>query len=256
MRIFSINEFKRDLIRFRNVDHYKKERERVEVRTGEKGNDHVYTLKDFADSNCIFIHIPRAAGNSISAGLFGHSGGGHRTAQNYRMIFGRRFWTYYKFAFVRNPYTRLVSAYEYLRRGGHPAWPENRRFGAEVIGSFDEFSEFVLNWLHPDRTNWPQPHFYPQTHFLELDGEPAVDFIGCVERIEEDFKAVCDELGKECHLPKKNETPGEKRPLGSYFSSDAVIQRVQKVYRSDFDRLGYSREIEGAMFPPRHGRYT
>ncbi|MFB6271834.1 MAG: sulfotransferase family 2 domain-containing protein [Salinibacter sp.] len=165
-------------------------------------------------------------------------------------MFGDAFWSYYTFSFVRNPYTRLVSAYEYLRRGGHPAWPENQQFGEEVIESYEGFQPFVLQWLRPNRTEWPLPHFYPQTHFLTLDDQLAVDFLGHVETIEEDFATVCDHFGVEASLPQANATPGECDPLGGYYDSEVVMQRVQEVYRSDFERFGYSRDVPQAEKAP------
>ncbi|PSQ60856.1 MAG: hypothetical protein BRD27_03880, partial [Bacteroidetes bacterium QH_10_64_19] len=227
------------------------EKDRIVWRDGEDGRTYKYTLRDFEARECIFVHVPRAAGTSVSRALFGHSAGGHKTVREYERIFGDAFWTYYTFSFVRNPYVRLVSAYEYLRRGGHPAFPRNREFGEEVLGAYDGFPSFVLQWLRPDKAEWPLPHFYPQTHFLKLEGEVAVDFVGHVETIEADFATVCDHLGETPELPEVNRTPGGRAPLSSYYDSDAVRRRVQEVYRSDFETLGYSRDVGKAGAPPR-----
>jgi hypothetical protein len=161
--------------------------------------------------------------------------------------------SYYRFSFVRNPYARLVSAYEYLRRGGHPAWPKNQTFGDEVIGAYENFQSFVVEWLRPEKTQWPLPHFYPQTHFLVLDDQLAVDFLGHVETIETDFAAVCRHLDKDADLPKMNATPDARPPLGAYYGSDVVIKRVQEVYQSDFERLGYSPHVEETQAPKGDG---
>jgi Sulfotransferase family. len=171
--------------------------------------------------------------------------------REYHDLFGEAFWAYDTFAFVRNPYARLVSAYEYLRRGGHPAWPEDRRFGKQVLGVYDGFREFVLEWLQPSKTEWPVYHFYPQTHFLTLDGDLAVDFLGHVETIEDDFSTLCDFLGETAELSKRNATSGTRAPVAAYYESDAVVRRVQEVYRSDFERFGYVRDVESAEAPPR-----
>lgn len=224
--------------------------DRKRRRVGIDGGMYVYTLRDFRSMECVFIHVPRAAGTSICQALFGHGAGGHRTAREYNRIFGEKFSSYYRFSFVRNPYTRLVSAYEYLRRGGHPAWPKNRAFGDEIIGAHENFQSFVVEWLRPEKTQWPLPHFYPQTHFLMLDDQLAVDFLGHVETIEEDFATVCQHLDEDVDLRATNETPGDRAPLGAYYNSDAVIQRVQEVYQLDFERLGYSRDVRRAGTAP------
>jgi hypothetical protein len=226
------------------------ERERKIRRRGWDGTTYVYTLRGFERQECIFVHVPRAAGTSICQALFGHNAGGHKTVREYERIFGETFWDYFTFSFVRNPYARLVSTYEYLRKGGHPAWPSNREFGEQVIGAYDGFGSFVLQWLRPEKTEWPLPHFYPQTHFLTLGGELAVDYVGHVETIEEDFAAVCDRLGEAPELLEVNKTPGERAPLAFYYDADAVIQRVQEVYDADFEHFGYLRNVEEANVPP------
>ena len=71
---------------------------------------------------CIFIHVPKAAGSSVETSeIFedqriktGEYVGGHTTALEYRETYPGKFKNYFKFAFVRNPYSRLVSAFSYL----------------------------------------------------------------------------------------------------------------------------------------------
>ncbi len=67
---------------------------------------------------CIFVHIPKTAGISVSVSLLGESIG-NMSAMYYRALFGKEdFRLYFKFAFVRNPFTRLISAFEFLKKGG------------------------------------------------------------------------------------------------------------------------------------------
>jgi hypothetical protein len=214
------------------------------------GEKYEYSLEEFENTRSIFIHVPRAAGSSICHSLFGNCGGGHKTARGYRHSFGPWYRWYFVFTFVRNPFSRLVSAYDYLRKGGHPAWPSDREFGEDVIGAYDGFSDFVLQWLRPDRTDFPKPHFYPQVHFLEIDDRLAVDFIGSVESIEEDYSVVRETLGISASLQKQNESPGERKPLAKFYTRDAVVRRVRRVYKDDFERLGYPPEVDRAGTPP------
>ena len=56
-------------------------------------------------------------------GLFGDRGPGHVDVEIAKVVFGeRRFQSFFKFCFVRNPWDRLVSAFHYLRHG-HPDSP-------------------------------------------------------------------------------------------------------------------------------------
>ena len=65
----------------------------------------------------IFIHVPKAGGNSIKK-IIGISGGGHCTILDYEIFDKHKFYVYFKFAFVRNPWDRFLSAYTYLKELG------------------------------------------------------------------------------------------------------------------------------------------
>ncbi|HTT80257.1 MAG TPA: sulfotransferase family 2 domain-containing protein, partial [Stellaceae bacterium] len=82
------------------------------------------------DLRCIFTHVPKTAGKSIRY-LFGlpefaeqgipdgnniEDGFGHTRLSS--LIDSAFFDDYFKFAFVRNPYDRIVSAFCYLIDGG------------------------------------------------------------------------------------------------------------------------------------------
>ncbi|MGH9160599.1 MAG: sulfotransferase family 2 domain-containing protein [Vicinamibacteraceae bacterium] len=200
-----------------------------------------YSLRPFDEHRCIFVHIPKAAGISVSVALFGNLAGGHRSACDYRRIFGREFWKYFKFTFVRNPYTRLVSAYEFLRTGGHSAWASNQHIRDELLSEYPDFPNFVLRGLTPGR-HWTEPHFRPQHEFLELDGKLVMDFVGHIERIAEDFVHVCDRLAIQAELGRINEAREARASLGTYYADDAVKRRVQDLYAQDFELFGYSAE--------------
>src|SRR5947208_3465937 len=93
---------------------------------------------------CIFIHIPKTAGSSIALSLFGEQLE-HITYRDYQIANPRKFDRYFKFAFVRNPWDRVVSSYFFLRNG---TMDEGNRAEAErLLAGYSDFGSFVRGWL-------------------------------------------------------------------------------------------------------------
>lgn len=136
----------------------------------------------------IFIHVPRCAGTSME-NLPWVGGSGHASLkQFYDMgsdgkghIFDK---SYFKWAFVRNPYTRIISSFY-------------RIVYANILmeESFDRtsFSAFIDS-VTEDQVNrlWM---LQPQHVVLTTPPEIDFDFIGRFENLYNDFTLVCYYLG-------------------------------------------------------------
>lgn len=195
------------------------------------------SLASMEQLGCLFVHVPRTGGVSVARSLFGGLGGGHRTVRQLRRIYGPwRFPRLFRFAFVRDPYDRLVSAYHFLRGGGFDA--EDARWAQEVLAGYPSFAEFVLGWLTPE-TARSKLHFVPQSRFLcaEEGGPLEVDFVGRFEFLAEDFQRVCERLGVERELQRSN---AARRPREVEWTPE-LRARVGEVYAEDFRLLGYPR---------------
>ncbi len=153
-----------------------------------------YSLKPFDDRKCIFIHIPKCAGQSIRNTLFENLLPGHINIYTYQMVFPKvTFERYFKFTFVRNPWDRLVSAYLFMKAGG--AHEIDNEWAMKYLSDFPDFESFIHNGLAREEIlNWP--HFRPQVNFLRgQNGEIRIDFIGRVENIQKDIEIVKERLG-------------------------------------------------------------
>lgn len=209
-------------------------RQRVHLARG--GTD--VFLPCFRETGSVFIHVPKAAGTSISRALYGGNVG-HRPARDYHRISARHFRRYFRFGFVRNPWDRLVSAYEFARSGGTPlvkpiADPVYR---SDVFATFDRF---VCEWLAETPLESVDVVFRPQWTFLcDDDGTLLVDHVGRTERLAEDLRPVEERLGVSIRPQRLNTNerphPGNFRDYYTPETRDIVTE----TYRRDIEMFGY-----------------
>ena len=142
----------------------------------------------YADRHrCIFIHIPKAAGTSVARTLFNESSR-HLRYTEYEQANPRKFREYFSFTFVRNPWSRLYSAYTFLQSGGMNEM--DRRWAEEHLAGLPDFDSFVKRWITPENIrSWI--HFYPQYCFICDDTlNLKMDFVGRYETLDQDFAHV------------------------------------------------------------------
>jgi len=122
----------------------------------------------------------------------------------------------YTFAFVRNPWDRLVSCYRDKIQGEVEGFTRFSRSGvAHCLARFDTFSanmsfeEFVhAVALLPDAE--ADEHFRSRHNYVtNVWGAIAVDFVGRYENLESDFRHVAERIGlpTETRLPRLQANP-------------------------------------------------
>ena len=196
----------------------------------------------------IFIHIPKNAGTSIEQCLGGdlkkiHKGKVHASPRDKHY---RKLWkdeSYFKFCFTRNPFDRLVSAYEYdnlmSKRKGYPMRPKgpdtarrNKVASLAKLGA-EGFNIFVKNFFY--KRKGAAPYWYRRQSYW-TEGE-EYDFIGRVENIQNDFQFVSDKLQIENKLKKINVS--KRKEYKAYYNEES-IEIVSKFYKKDLEKFNYS----------------
>lgn len=201
---------------------------------------------DYANEHkCIFIHIPKAAGTSVALSLFGRSSR-HTCYLEYEKANAWKFHRYFKFAFVRNPWDRLYSAYVFLKKGGLNDM--DKRWAEDHLSDFPDFDSFVKGWVNTENIlSWI--HFWPQHSFI-CDDELRIkmDFVGKFENLSNDFSYIQHRLNRPIvSLPKVNVATNHKQYLNYY--SDEAKSIVSSVYSNDIRIFGYSFEGERNVHP-------
>ncbi len=184
-------------------------------------------------TNCsyIFIHINKTAGTSIGNAI-GLDVKQHLTAKEVISRVGQEQWdSAYKFTFVRNPWDRAVSLYEYRRK-------KNK---TQIATKGIEFTEWV-NYVFSDH---PDPYFHnnpksfqPQVEWLKDDnGRVTVDFVGRFESINKDFDRIKELTGSSANLPHLNAS--KRTSYQSYYDADTRAL-VHHWFHQDIALFGYS----------------
>ena len=144
----------------------------------------------------IFIHIPKNAGSSMEQ-LHYVGGSGHRTLKE---IANNNNKSFLPWAFVRNPYDKIVSLFHFWIGESVP-----------MALSCDGFEDFVKSYVQKHTTNniseylQNNNHFnvgiQPQHIFLENDLFKTDDiFIGKFENIDSDFKKITKNISENLRI--------------------------------------------------------
>jgi chondroitin 4-sulfotransferase 11 len=182
----------------------------------------------------VFIHIPKCGGNSITSDHFRNFSHDLRN-ENFKYFKDsyERSLSKFSFTFVRNPWDRLVSSYEYLKNGG------NCTLDAEdylnLFSKYENFKEMVLNW---EEVFFDQIHFKSQSDWIcDNDGNIIVDFVGKFENLQQDFDIVCDRM----QIPRKKLPHTNKTNHKHYteYYDDEIREIVAKKYARDIEYFGY-----------------
>lgn len=135
----------------------------------------------------------------------------------------------YKFAFVRNPWDRLVSRHAYLLRKTEHALSRE----VNELGGFDAYLRWELA-----RTGRKGGMRHQADYVLGPDENLIVNFVGYFERLEEDFAEICRRIGITAALPP----PKAHAPRKDYrsFYNDKTRDMVAKAYARDIELFGYT----------------
>ncbi|MGB3147979.1 MAG: sulfotransferase family 2 domain-containing protein, partial [Paracoccaceae bacterium] len=195
-------------------------------------------------ANFIFIHVPKSAGQSVNVRL----GGASKSLPGHTPLFhlsaeeraGR-----FAFGFVRNPWDRMVSIYSFLCKKKLRAH-ESAEYQSKINDM--GFTHRLLEdaYFQQQDQEWASDGLQPlqrRSQFFWLEG---CDFIGQVERLEQDFATVAHHIGLK---PGLLERLGLQKPFGHRnksrrgeyqgYYTDKAREFVARHFAAEIDRFDY-----------------
>jgi len=161
---------------------------------------------------------------------------------------------YFRFSFVRNPFGRLVSGYEYIQKFIRNGITSNDKIvlfkrcddprcdiKTNTLMDFATFAESACTNHGFDQNK----HWRSQHELLKV-GLIPYDFIGRFETFSSDLEQILTRLGaREDVLERirvKSNTSRKSKPISDYYD-DRLADMVRTHYRKDFEVFGYSKEL-------------
>ena len=183
---------------------------------------------------------PRSDGGTVMAHSIFNDSNNQITRSDLVAGLDEKFRDYYKFAFVRNPWDRLVSCFanKFMDRRKGLGGPRSRTKAFRPDMSFAEFVELV----HATPDEESNPHFQSQ-HMVVCDsqGQGMADFVGRFENLREDFTTVTQRIGaSRLQLPHRQKSLGRSSKHYKDFYDERLKRLVAERYERDIETFGYS----------------
>jgi hypothetical protein len=191
--------------------------------------------------NCIFVHVPKAAGTSVNKALYGRTLG-HYTAAEIQGKFPELYERAFTFSLVRNPWDRVLSAYRFACVGRTDSMGVHKP-GQYRIPEFESFERFVCDWLPKQDVESLDYIFRPQWMFVFGEsGQLMVDHLGRVEAMDETVAILSQKLGKQVLIRNENSTRVAMVDYRESYKSSSMVDVVGALYRRDIENFGYKFE--------------
>lgn len=210
----------------------------------------------FQRQNVIFQIVPKVANTSIKHRLFKiydkvdlNENQIHRYGINYSkdFVFNKKNdGKVFIFAFVRNPYSRIVSLYNNKIARKNKSLKGIKRHHPDIFLNmpFDDFIEIIYNDIIKNNQK-TDLHIRPQHTFVYHKNVRLPDYLGYYETLEKDWQIISEKHLNIDYTPlnKINSSNYLHSTYKNYYENKHTRDRVYEIYKEDFNKFGYRYEF-------------
>ncbi len=208
----------------------------------------------------IYFRIPKAANSTVSYAISnietenGDSAGAYKSGYDRASSLGfletyRLHQRFFLFSVVRNPYTRVASAYlDKIQGQKRQRVPVARALGRASTApiTFNEFCAYLAKGGYRDDVHW-----FRQTDLIPC-GIDRLDYLGSVETLTKHLNAIRTRLALPHHSERSDWARGKTGASSRIFElyDNTSLEYISQTYGKDFETLGYSKALDHHAEPP------
>lgn len=209
------------------------------------------------ENKFIYFRVPKAANSTIIASLYYAQSNHKILSLNEIQVIKDRFYvhpsqlsvaevkelqrSYFKFTFVRNPFTRLLSAY---RDKILPKKEDKHKMVAKFLGK-DETSDLSLDdfltYLEAGGIH-KNAHWAKQVNLIPILIK-EINFIGKTESLNEDLSHVLEVIFADSKPIVSIQEHATKVKQGTFQLDSVSERRIYRLYEEDFDVFEYDKTL-------------
>ena len=165
-------------------------------RSVQKRNRYLRILPESIETKSLFVHIPKTGGHSVALSLY------ERDPWHFRYIDYEKYARehkislddFFKFTIIRNPVDRMLSMHNYYQGLNYV---HHREIPLKLSPDIVSFTNSWVEMRSKFRKDKMRPFLYTQREYVcGLDGTVALDYIGRLEDISNDFKYISTRVGR------------------------------------------------------------
>ena len=201
----------------RSIRNFRSIRERIRKKI-KNIKPYSFTYID-EEKKLAYFDVPKSASTTIRNFFF------NKNPLDYRKKYHGSLDSHFKFSFVRNPWSRMVSNWKMFTTQPKRIY-QLKSITSSNLNRFEDFLYFT--------TKVKNHHWLPQTLFIPQE----VDFIGKIESFNEDIKNIFEYVQKPYKkLEKRNKT--FESDFRKYYSNQTK-DLVAEIYKEDIKRFKYN----------------